>query len=71
MPDQHQLAPNEHQLALRAAGQVRTNFAVIKDDLELVLQQINRLPTASDLWRIAMLIALIGGVLCIVGSHRF
>jgi len=36
-----------------------------------VLQRINRLPTASDLRRIAKLIALVAGVFGIVGIHRF
>jgi hypothetical protein len=63
--------PNEHQLALREAGQARTDFASIETDLEFLMQWVTSLPTASDLWRIAMLIALIGGVLGIVGLKNF
>jgi hypothetical protein len=38
---------------------------------EFLMQQINRLPTARDLWRAATLIGLIGAVLGIVGIEAF
>jgi hypothetical protein len=36
-----------------------------------LMQQINRLPTARDLWRVATLIALVAAVLGIVGIEAF
>ncbi len=39
------------------AEQARSDFAPIESDLEFLLQRISRLPTASDLWRVAMLAA--------------
>jgi hypothetical protein len=56
---------------LREAGQARTDFASIESDLEFLMRRVNQLPTASDLWRIAMLTALIGGVLGIMGLRSF
>jgi hypothetical protein len=63
--------PDKYDLALRQADQARTDFANIEITLEFLMQQINRLPTASDLWRAATLIGLIGAVLGIVGIEAF
>jgi hypothetical protein len=71
MPDEHQRVPNQDQLALREVGQARTDFAAIQDDLEFLLQRITRLPTAPDLWRVAMLIAFVSAALGIVGIKAF
>jgi hypothetical protein len=71
MPNEHQLVPDAHQLALREAVQARTDFASILIDLELLMRRVNQLPTASDLWRVATLFALIGGLLSIVGVEAF
>ena len=38
---------------------------------EFLMQQLNRLPTARDLWRAATLVGLIGAVLGIVGIEEF
>ena len=38
---------------------------------EFLMQQLNRLPTARDLWRAATLVGLIGAVLGIVGIEAF
>ena len=54
--------PNPYDLALRQADQARTDFANIEIALEFLMQQINRLPTAGDLWRASTLIRLIGAV---------
>jgi hypothetical protein len=56
---------------LREAGQARTDFASIERDLEFLMRRVNHLPTASDLWRTALLIALIGGVLGPIGLKNF
>ena len=63
--------PNRYDLALRQADQARTDFANLEITLELLLQRINALPTARDLWRAATLIGLIGAVLSIVGIEAF
>jgi polyferredoxin len=55
------------RLALPEAGQLRTNIANLEAGQEFLMQRVNGLPTASDLWRIATLIGLIGGVVGIVG----
>jgi len=36
-------------------------------DIEFLIQRVNSLPAAADLWRAAVLIGLIGAVLGIVG----
>jgi len=59
--------PTPHHLALRQADQARTDFANIEITLEFLIQRINALPSARDLWRAATLIGLIGAVLGIVG----
>jgi hypothetical protein len=63
--------PNPYDLALGQGDQARTDFANIEIALEFLMQQINRLPTARDLWRAATLIGLIGAVLGIVGIEAF
>ena len=60
-------SPDEHMLALRQVDQLRTDIANLEAGHEFLMQQINRLPTARDLWRAATLIGLIGAVLGIVG----
>ena len=61
------MPPDEHMLALRHVDQLRTDVANLEAGQEFLMQQINRLPTARDLWRAATLIGLIGAVLGIVG----
>jgi len=68
MPD---MPPDQHILALRQIDQLRTDMANLEDGQEFLMQQINRLPTARDLWRAATLIGLIGAVLGIVGIEAF
>jgi hypothetical protein len=63
--------PNPYDLALRQADQARTDFANIEVTLEFLMQRINALPTARDLWRAVTLIGLIGAVLGIVGIEAF
>jgi hypothetical protein len=52
------------------AGQARTDFASIESDLDFLMRRVNHLPTASDLWRTALLIAFIGGVWGSLGSKK-
>jgi hypothetical protein len=63
--------PEEHSFALRQIDQTRTDFAAIESDLEFLMQRINQLPTASDLWRAVLLIAFVSAVLGIVGIEAF
>jgi len=63
--------PNPYDLALRQADQIRTDIANLEVGQEFLMQQINRLPIARDLWRAATLIGLIGAVLGIVGIEAF
>jgi hypothetical protein len=49
--------PDENFM-LRQIDQARTDFASIETDLEFLMRRVNQLPTASDLWRIAMLMRL-------------
>jgi hypothetical protein len=59
------------RLALRQADQARTDFASLEAGQEFLMQRINELPTARDLWRTATLIALVAAVLGIVGIEAF
>jgi hypothetical protein len=61
------MSSDDIRLALRTADQTRTDFANLEAGQEFLMQRINALPTARDLWRVAMLIGFIGAVLGIVG----
>jgi hypothetical protein len=37
--------PDEHTLALRAANQAETDFALLESNLEIIARQLARLPT--------------------------
>jgi hypothetical protein len=58
-------------LPLCHPDQLRTDLAAIESDLEFFMRRINRLPTASDLCRAGVLIALVAAVLGIVGIEAF
>ena len=65
---QHARMPDgDIRLALRTADQTCTDFAMIEDGLEFLMQRVDSLPTASDLWRVAVLIAFAAAMLGIVG----
>jgi hypothetical protein len=67
----HPIPDHYERLTLRQADQARTDFAMIESDLEFLMQRISQLPTASDLWRIAMLIAFAATMLGGVGIEAF
>ena len=46
MPDE-----DTARLALRTADQLRTDIANLECGQEFLVQRVNSLPTASDLWR--------------------
>ena len=52
----------ERYLTLRQADQARTDFAIIENDLEFLMQQIARLPGRRELWRVCLIGALGGSV---------
>jgi hypothetical protein len=56
MPDE------ETRLALRTADQLRSDIANLECGQEFLMQRINQLPTARDLWRAATLIAFVSAV---------
>ena len=58
-------------LTLRQIDQLRVDIASVESGQEFLMQRVNALPTARDLWRAAMLIGFIGAVLGIVGIEAF
>ena len=47
--------PDEDQLSLRQADQIRGDFYALQDDLEFIKVQFAQLPTRNEVWRAAML----------------
>ena len=66
MPDE-----DTARLGLRTADQLRTENANLECGQQFLIQRINQLPTARDLWRAATPIALVAAVLGIVGIEAF
>jgi hypothetical protein len=58
-------------LTLRQIDQLRVDIASVESGQEFLMQRVNALPTARDLWRAAILIGFIGAVLGIVGIEAF
>ena len=58
-------------LTLQQIDQLRVDIASVESGQEFLMQRVNALPTARDLWRAAMLIGFIGAVLGIVGIEAF
>jgi hypothetical protein len=46
--------PDEDMLALREAGQARTDFAALESDLQFIMSQLARQPTRADLTKTAL-----------------
>ena len=57
--------PDEDQLSLRQADQIRGDLYGIQDDLDFIKAQIARVPTRNEVWRAAML-GIIGGAVAAV-----
>ena len=51
---------DERQLTLRQADQLRTDIANVESGLEMIMEQLARMPTRKELWRVA-LIGVLGG----------
>ena len=58
-------------LTLRQIDQLRVDIASVESGQEFLMQRVNALPTARDLWRAATPIALVAAVLGIVGIEAF
>ena len=58
-------------LTLQQIDQLRVDIASVESGQGFLMQRVNALPTARDLWRAAMLIGFIGAVLGIVGIEAF
>jgi hypothetical protein len=63
--------PNEHQLTLRLADQIRTDIANLDSSLEMIMAQVAGLPTRKELWRAALLGMLGGSALTTVLALAF
>ena len=57
--------PDEDQLSLRQADQIRGDLYGIQDDIDFIKVQLAHLPTRNEVWRAAML-GMIGGALAAV-----
>jgi hypothetical protein len=57
--------PDEDQLSLRQADQIRSDLYGLQDDLDFIKLQLARLPTRNDVWRAAML-GMLGGAVAAV-----
>jgi hypothetical protein len=57
--------PDEDQLSLRQADQIRGDLYGIQDDIDLIKHQLARLPTKNEVWRAAML-GMLGGAVAAV-----
>jgi hypothetical protein len=57
--------PDEDQLSLRQADQIRGDLYGIRDDLDLIKLQLAWLPTRNEVWRAGML-GMFGGAVAAV-----
>jgi len=57
--------PDEDQLSLRQADQIRGDLYGIQDDLDFIKVQLALLPRRNEVWRAAML-GMLGGAVAAV-----
>jgi hypothetical protein len=57
--------PDEDQLSLRQADQIRGDLYALQDDLDFIKVQLAHLPTRNEVWRAAML-GMLGGAVAAV-----
>jgi hypothetical protein len=62
---------DEDQLSLRQADQIRGDLYGIQDELDFIKVQLSRLPTRSEVWRVAMLGMLGGSVTAVTLIEAF
>ena len=65
------MPPDEDQLSLRQADQIRGDLYGIQDDLDFIKVQLSRLPTRNEVWRAALLGMLAGGVAAVTLIEAF
>jgi hypothetical protein len=65
------MPPEEDQLSLRQADQIRGGLYGIQDDLDFIKVQLARLPTRNEVWRAAMLGMLGGAVAAVILIEAF
>jgi hypothetical protein len=58
-------------LTLRQADQARADLYAVHDELEIIQQQLARLPTRRDIARIALIAALAGAALAVAAVELF
>ena len=63
--------PDEDQLSLRQADQIRGDLYGIHDDLDFIKGQLAHLPTRNEVWRAAMLGMLRGAVAAVTLIEAF
>jgi hypothetical protein len=63
--------PDEDQLSLRQADQIRGDLYELQDGLDFVRVQLARLPTRDEVWRAAMLGMLAGAVAAVTLIETF
>jgi hypothetical protein len=61
----------EYPLTLRQADQARSDFAAIESDLQLVIDQLARLPKRGDLAKAALGIIISTAALVILWAEAF
>src|ERR1700732_917062 len=64
------MPPDEEQLSLRQADQIRGDLYGLQDDLDFIRVQLLRLPTRNEVWRAAMLGMLGGAVAAVTPAAR-
>jgi uncharacterized membrane protein HdeD (DUF308 family) len=57
--------PDEDQLSLRQADQIRGDYAIIEGELEAIHKRLSQLPTKREVWQ-AALMGMIGGAVAAV-----
>jgi hypothetical protein len=62
--------PNEDQLSLRQADQIRGDLYGIQDDLDFIKVQLAQLPTRNEVWRAAMLGGAVAAVTLVEAFAR-
>ena len=62
--------PDEDQLSLRQADQIRGDLYALQDDLDFIKVQLARLPTKNEVWRAAMLGGAVAAVTLIEAFAR-
>ena len=63
--------PDEHPLTSRQADQLRTDIANVECGLEVIMEQVARLPTRKELRRAALMVMVGDAAITIVSALAF